>query len=161
MHFWDRMAWRVSSPSHKTIDMNTGLLICISQNLVLGVTILKKGKFQSKYIVSLTQLKKNKFCNKSPLVSSKFEKVKFRWNQVSVVMATQNFKRNLLLVLYREGKKSDTCSLFLPAFWGRDKKRLTLEAYFLHLETPGLPACYLLGTCHLAPILCLQMNFYI
>ena len=54
MHFWDRMARGVSSPSHKTIDMNTGLLICISQNLVLGGTILKKGKFQSKYIVSLT-----------------------------------------------------------------------------------------------------------
>ena len=57
---------------------------------------MKKGKFQSKYIVSLIQLKKKKkFCNKSQLVSSKFEKVKFRWNQVSVVMATQNFKRNL------------------------------------------------------------------
>ena len=27
--------------------------------LVLGGTVLKKGKFQSKYIVSLTQLKKN------------------------------------------------------------------------------------------------------
>ena len=36
------------------------------------------------------------------------------------VMATQNFKRNLLLILYREGgknltlKTSDTCSLFPP-----------------------------------------------
>ena len=26
MHFWDRVEWGVSSPSHKTIDMNTGLL---------------------------------------------------------------------------------------------------------------------------------------
>ena len=40
-------------------------------------------------------------------------KVKFRWNQA--LMATQNFKRNLLLNLYREGEKSDTCSLFPPA----------------------------------------------
>ena len=53
-------------------------------------------------------------------------------------MATQHFKRNLLLNLYiekknrwfvsscllREIKMSDTCSIFLP------------------LETPGLPACY-------------------
>ena len=57
-------------------------------------------------------------------------------------MATQNFKRNFLLILYREGKKFDTCSLFPPAAYGRDKKYLTLAAYFLHLETPGLPACY-------------------
>ena len=33
----------------------------------------------------------------------------------AVIMATQNFKRNLLLILYREGKKSDTYSLFPPA----------------------------------------------
>ena len=31
-----------------------------------------------------------------------------------VIMATQNFKRNLLLTLYREGKHSDSCSLFPP-----------------------------------------------
>ena len=24
-HFWDRMAWDVASPSHKTIDMNVGM----------------------------------------------------------------------------------------------------------------------------------------
>ena len=55
------MAWAVSSPSHKTIDMNTGLLSYYQpkvwgeeKKLVLGGTILKKGKFQTKYKVSLT-----------------------------------------------------------------------------------------------------------
>ena len=55
------MARGVSSPSHKTIDMNTGLLSLLlaqglrkEKKLVLGGTILKKGKFQSEYIVSLT-----------------------------------------------------------------------------------------------------------
>ena len=43
-----------------------------------------------------------------------------------VVMATQNFKRNLLLILYKEGKK----------------KNLTLAVYFLCLGDPTLPACY-------------------
>ena len=45
-------------------------------------------------------------------------------------MATQNFKRNLPLILYREGKKI--------LHW----KHLTLTACFLRLETPSLPACY-------------------
>ena len=59
------MARGVSSPSHKTIDMNTGLLSLLlaqglrkEKKLVLGGTILKKGRYQSKYTVSLTQLKK-------------------------------------------------------------------------------------------------------
>ena len=61
-------------------------------------------------------------------------KVKFRWNQ--------NFKRNLL-ILYREGgKKSDICSLFPSATYKRGKKRLKITVHFLHLGTPGLPACY-------------------
>ena len=39
-----------------------------------------------------------------------------------VIMATQDFKRNLFLNLYREGgKKSNTCSLFPPAAYERDK----------------------------------------
>ena len=42
-------------------------------------------------------------------------KTESRVNTPGVVMATQNFKRNLLLILYREGKKSDTYSLFPPA----------------------------------------------
>ena len=61
MHIWDRMAQGVTSRSHKTNDMNTGLLSYYQpkvwekkKKLVLGGTILKKGKFQSKYIVSLT-----------------------------------------------------------------------------------------------------------
>ena len=47
-------------PGHKTIERNTGLLghyqpkFCEKKKLVLGRTILKKGKFQSKCIGSLT-----------------------------------------------------------------------------------------------------------
>jgi len=55
MHFWDKMAWGVSSPSHQTIDMNTGLLSHYlpklwekEKKLVLGGTTLKKGKVKVK-----------------------------------------------------------------------------------------------------------------
>ena len=62
MHFWDRIAQGVSSPRHKTIGMNTDLLSYYQPKVWekekkkknLGGTILKKGKFQSKYIVLLT-----------------------------------------------------------------------------------------------------------
>ena len=54
------------SPSHKTIDMNTGLLSYYQPKvwekeikLVLGGTILKKGKFQRKYISFINIAKKN------------------------------------------------------------------------------------------------------
>ena len=55
-------------------------------------------------------------------------------------MATQNFKINLLLnLLYREREKNLT---FVSSCHLRERyKCLTLAAYFLHLETPGLPAC--------------------
>ena len=57
-------------------------------------------------------------------------------------MATQNFKGNLFLNLYREGGKLSNIPLFPPAAKEREKKCLTLAAYFLCLETSGLPACY-------------------
>ena len=91
---------------------------------------MKKGKFQSKYIVSLTLLKKNISMRKTHWLAQRLRKVKFRWNLSSgVVMATQNFKRNLLLILTlvvcfllplylsikREKKMSNTCNLF-PLF---------------------------------------------
>ena len=57
-------------------------------------------------------------------------------------MATQNFKRNLLLNLYREGEKNVTLVSFLLPLKREIKKRVTLAAYSLSLETPGLPACY-------------------
>ena len=60
MHFWGRMTWGVSSPSIKQL---TWILVCWAiirprfekrkKKLVLGGAILKKGKFQSKYIVLL------------------------------------------------------------------------------------------------------------
>ena len=43
----------------------------------------------------------------------------------------------------KKKKKSGTSSLFPPAAKGREKNCLTLAAYFLSLETPDLPACYL------------------
>ena len=57
-------------------------------------------------------------------------------------MTTQNFKRNLLLILYRQGNKN-VChlSLFPPAALERTKS-LTLVVYFLCLGTSSLPACY-------------------
>ena len=119
MHFWDRMARGVSSPSHKTIDMNTCVL---SQKLVLGGTISKKGKFQRKYIdfantkqvhKSINVVKKNISIRKMHWLAWGSRKVKFRWNSVS------SWQHRIL----RE-------------------KRLTLTAYFLHLETPSLYACY-------------------
>ena len=61
-------------------------------------------------------------------------------------MATQNFKRNLL-ILYREGKKkSGTYSFFPPAAEETEKNCLTLAVYFLRLGPPSLPACYPLNT---------------
>ena len=54
-------------------------------------------------------------------------------------MTTQNFKRDLLLNLYREGKNYP---LFVSSCRLRERKCLTLAGYFLCLETPGLPACY-------------------
>ena len=57
-------------------------------------------------------------------------------------MATQHFKRNLLLNLYREEKKY-LVYFFLPL---KREKFLALAACFFRLETPGLPACYPLFT---------------
>ena len=54
-------------------------------------------------------------------------------------MATQHFKRNRLLNLYREGK---TYLWFASSCQFKREKCLALAASFLHLETPGLPACY-------------------
>ena len=60
-----------------------------------------------------------------------------------VIMATQNFKRNLFLNLYREGEKILTLVICfrLPLKREIKKKSLTLAAYFLPFETPGVPAC--------------------
>ena len=67
-------------------------------------------------------------------------KVKFRWNQVS------SWQHRLLRETFSfctgKGKKFETCSLFPPAAYERDKKCLTLAAYFLRLETSSLPPCY-------------------
>ena len=79
--------------------------------LVLGGTVLKKGKFQSKYIVSLTQLKKN-----------------IPWRKLLLIFMEK--EKNLTLVV---------CSL-LP-LKGGIKKCLIRAARFLGVETPGLSAC--------------------
>ena len=58
-------------------------------------------------------------------------------------MATENFKRNLLLILCGEGKNLTLVVCFLLPLKGEIKKKcLTLAAYFPRLETPGLPVCY-------------------
>ena len=56
-------------------------------------------------------------------------------------METQNFKRNCLLILYREGGKDLTLAVcFLLPLKREITKWLALAAYFFHLETPSLPA---------------------
>ena len=55
-------------------------------------------------------------------------------------MATQHFKRNLLLNLYRGGEKKNK-QQFVSSCLLKEIK-VALRAYFLRLETPGLPACY-------------------
>ena len=54
-----------------------------------------------------------------------------------VIMATQNFKRNLLLTLYREGGKKNLALVvcFLLPLKREVKKSLTLAAYVLSLGT--------------------------
>ena len=71
-------------------------------------------------------------------------------------MATQNFKRNLLLNLYGEGEKNQTLVCFLLPLKREIKKCLTFAACFLHMETPGLPACY-----PLIPIDCIPPGSYV
>ena len=57
-------------------------------------------------------------------------------------MASQNFKRNLFLNLHRKGGKILTLVIcfHLPLKREIKKKSLTLAAYFLPFETPGVPA---------------------
>jgi len=76
-------------PGHKTIDMNWFVEPLSAQSLrqgqkkkVSGRTDLKKGIFQSKYIVSLTQFKKNISVRKMHWLAQGLRKIKFRQNQV-------------------------------------------------------------------------------
>ena len=111
----------MSSPSHKTIDMNTGLLSYYQPILRKQKKVsLRLKHFEERQIPkqihnTLTYLKKNISIRKMHWLAQDLRKVKFRWNQVS------SWQHGIL----RE-------------------KNLTLAAYFLHLEAPGLPACYLL-----------------
>ena len=59
-----------------------------------------------------------------------------------VIMATQNFKRNLFLNLYRGGGKKNITLVCFLLLLKREIKNVTLAAYFLRLETPDFPACY-------------------
>ena len=56
-------------------------------------------------------------------------------------MRTQNFKRNLFLILYIEGKNFWHFYFVSSCLLRGIKICLMLAAYFLHLETPNLPAC--------------------
>ena len=73
----------------------------LKKEKVSGGTILKKGRFQGKYIVSSAQLRKNVSIRKT------------HW------LAQGRTRRKPLLIWYREGKKTfATCGLFPPAAWG-------------------------------------------
>ena len=75
------------------------------KKLVSGGTDLKKGRFQSKYTVSLTEFKKNISIRKMHWLVQGLRKIKFRKKQV---FSTEKGKRK---------KKSVTCILFPPASW--------------------------------------------
>ena len=65
-------------------------------------------------------------------LAQSLRKVKFSWNQVSLWQHRILREKNLTLVI-----------CFLLLLKGEIKKKcLTLAAYFLHLETPGLSVCY-------------------
>ena len=86
---WILVCWAIISPKFEKRK----------KKLVLGGTILKKGKFQSKYIVSLTQFKKNISIRKTHWLAQSLRKVEFRWNQVL------SWQHRIL---------RDSCSLFPP-----------------------------------------------
>jgi len=73
-----------------------------------------------------------------------------------VLMATQNCKRNLFLNVCREGGKNQTLVVCFLLLLKREKRCLTLAAYFLPWEIPALPACYPLTVC---PLLLLPSIF--
>ena len=56
-------------------------------------------------------------------------------------MATQNFKTNLFLNLYREGEKNITLICFLLLL-KREVKNVYTYSLFPPFGDPGLPACY-------------------
>ena len=64
-------------------------------------------------------------------------------------------RRILYQLSYKGSQKSDNCSCFLLLL-KRERKCLTFAAYFLHLETPSLPACYPLIPPFLLGELCCQ-----
>ena len=68
------------------------------------------------------------------------KKVKFRWNQVSLWQ--HKILREISFYICIEKEKKITLVCFLLPLKREIKKCLTLAAYLLHLETPGLPACY-------------------
>ena len=86
-------------------------LVCQVGSEPLGGTDLKtESRVNAKY----SHIASDKhFHKENALVSSRFKTSSVQVVP-GVIMATQNFKRNLLLNLYREGKKYNA-SLFPPA----------------------------------------------
>ena len=127
----------MSSPSHETIDMNTGLLSYYQPILRKQKKVsLRLKHFEERQIPkqihnTLTYLKKNISIRKMHWLAQDLRKVKFRWNQVSSWQHGILREKNLTLV-----------ACFLLPLKRVSKKSVTLAAYFLRLETPGFPACY-------------------
>ena len=71
--------------------------------LVLSLRLNQLEERQSR-VNSLTELKKNIPIRKMHWLVQRLRKVKHQ-AEPGVIMATQNFKRNLLLIWHREGKK--------------------------------------------------------
>ena len=74
-----------------------------------------------------------------------------------VIMATQNFKRNLLLILYREGKKF--WQLTFVSSWRLREREKTSDgcSLFPPFGDPSLPACYPLT---IVPLSWMEKRFF-
>ena len=90
---------------------------------------------------TLTQLKINIPIRKMHCLAPGLRKVQFRWNQVNIIMVKQNFKRNLLLNLYREvGKKITLVCFFLLLKREREKMSDTCNLFLVWRLLAFLPA---------------------
>ena len=149
MYGWDNLGTRGFIPGNKTTDLNLiegqitlqivsftqiretmseyNILVCQVGSESIGGTNLKT---ESRVNVQHINIAEDKhFHKKNALVNSRFENSQLQVKP-GVIIATQYFRRNLLLNLYKEGKKkyhqfvsscrlretkiSDTCSLFPP-----------------------------------------------
>ena len=79
--------------------------------------------------------------------------------ETGVIMATQTFKRNLLLILYREGKKKKNLTLGICFLLPLQEREKTSDgcSLFPPFGDPSLPACYPLTS---VPLFWMEKSFF-